>query len=88
MTRTNSDRIATGRRLVETWRTLVGEIEDESNSRDAMTDILHAIAADGRDFEAEARMALDNLTDELDPGDRCTIVCTRPDGHDGPCSTS
>jgi hypothetical protein len=87
MSRSNADRIAAGRLLIETWRAEAGDPEDEANARDAIADILHAIAADGRDWEAEARLAVDNVTAEVDdepgPGERCTIVCILPDGHAG-----
>jgi hypothetical protein len=89
MPRTNTDRVAAARLLIETWRLEVGDPEDEANARDAIADILHALAADGRDWEAEARAAIDNVTAEVDdapdPGERCTIVCILPDGHAGPC---
>jgi hypothetical protein len=66
MPRTNADRIAAGRLLIETWRAEVGDPEDEGNARDAIADILHAIAADGRDWEAEARIAVVTVTAEID----------------------
>jgi hypothetical protein len=66
MPRTNADRIAAGRLLIETWRLTVGDPEDEANARDAIADILHALAADGRDWEAEAMAAIDNVIAEID----------------------
>ena len=90
MERTNADRAEVGRVLVEFWRrTVNGGVEDEADPRDAIADILHALHADGRNWEVEVRLAVDNATAEIDPDycDCCTIVCILPDRHAGPCQS-
>ena len=66
MARTNADRAEAGRAAFEAWRRHVGDPEDEGNARDAITDVLHALAEDGRDWLAEVQTAIDNVTFELE----------------------
>lgn len=51
---------------LQAWRAEKGErVEDESDVRDLIADLLHLLASEGRDGVAEVRMAQENFEAEV-----------------------